>query len=259
MALSDPNSQTAPSSRSRTRGGAEASTPEAGVGSPERVLGLDNVPIDLPVSRVGSRILAATVDYTLLTLLLVAWVAAAIALSTFIGLSPGWAFGIVIAGMFLIDYGYFALQEVLWNGQTLGKRALHLRVVSRDGSRADTSQLVLRNLVRSIDVLVGALLMAIDPLGRRLGDRLAGTLVVNERRAGLEVILARVPADWEPSQVEIVEAFLRRAPMLEESERDRLGRRLIAWVENQAPGFLPSSGADPLERLEVGFLDREPK
>ncbi len=217
------------------------------------MLGIDNVVIDLPVARVGSRILAATIDYTLLAILLLFWWLGGFFGAQFIGLSVAWTIGILLAGAFAIDYGFFALQELYGRGQTLGKRWLGLRVVSRLGGRADATQLVVRNLVRTVDVLIGALLMAIDPLARRLGDRIAGTLVIHERRAQTELIVSRVPTGWRRQEVEVIEAFLRRAPILEERERTRLASRLVEWVDQASPGFLPPTG-EPRARLEEAFL-----
>jgi uncharacterized RDD family membrane protein YckC len=218
------------------------------------VLSLDNVPVELPVARVGSRVLAGVIDYVLLTLLMVAWVVGAVALGASLGLRAGWAMAGVLLGIFALDYGYFALQEVLLSGQTLGKRLLRLRVVSRDGSAAGSGALLVRNLVRLLDVLVGVLLMAIDPLARRLGDRLAGTLVVHQQVAGNELMLARLPTGWGGEEARLVESLLRRAPELEPMARERLARRLERWVDERAPGFLPGSpGSDALARLWQGF------
>ena len=220
------------------------------------VLSLDNVPVELPVARVGSRVLAAFVDYVVLTVLLIAWAAGIIAFSASVSLRPGWGIAILLAGMFLLDYGYFAVQEIALGGQTLGKKLFGLRVVARDGAAAGAGALLVRNLVRMIDVAVGVILMAIDPLARRLGDRMAGTLVVHQQRAGAaeELVVARLPAGWGPQEVRVVESFLRRAGELEPDARHDLGRKLERWVDERAPGFLPGvPGPDPVARLWRGF------
>jgi uncharacterized RDD family membrane protein YckC len=218
------------------------------------VLSLDNVPVELPVARVGSRVLAALVDYVLLTVLMIAWVFGAIALTGSLGLRTGWGVAAMLLGLFALDYGYFALQEVLLSGQTLGKRLLRLRVVARDGAAAGAGALLVRNLVRLLDVLIGVLLMAIDPRARRLGDRLAGTLVVHQRPAESELMLARLPPGWGAEEARLVESLLRRAPELEPAARQHLARRLERWVDERAPGFLPGSpDEDALARLWLGF------
>ena len=219
------------------------------------VLSLDNVPVELPVARIGSRVLAGVVDYVLLTVLLVAWVVGVVVFGSSVSLRPGWGIAILIAGMFLLKYGYFAGQEIALGGQTIGKRLFGLRVVGRDGAAAGAGALLVRNLVRIIDMVVGVLLMAVDPLARRLGDRLAGTLVVHQRPgAAEEILVARLPAGWGPNEVRVVESFLRRAGELEPDARHDLGRKLERWVDQRAPGFLPGvPGADPVARLWRGF------
>ena len=236
--------------RTNTNPGAvrEVSTPD-----PELVFGFDNVPIELPVARVGSRILAALVDYVLLFFIVLAWLLVCLTLGTFLGLRTGWGIAVLLLGIFLLEYGYFAVQEILWRGQTAGKRWVGLRVVARDGAEAGTAKLVLRNLVRMFDILVGPLLMALDPLARRLGDRIAGTLVVRTGGGRQELILTRLPEGWSPEEVAIVEAFLVRAPNLEGSEREALADRVASWVDQRAPGFLPVAGS-AVVRLESGFV-----
>ena len=222
------------------------------------VLSLDNVPVELPVARVGSRVLAALVDYALLTVLTVAWVFGAILLAGALGLRPGWGIALVLVGAFLLDYLYFALQEILLDGRTLGKRVFGLRVVARDGAAAGAGALLARNLVRMVDVLVGVVLMGLDPLARRLGDRLGGTLVVHQRPQAAELVLTRLPPGWGVAEARLVESFLRRAPELEISARLLLARRIERWVDERAPGFLPPDAADdPVTRLWHGFAGPE--
>lgn len=230
--------------------------------SPElgTVLSLDNVPVELPLARVGSRVLAAVLDYLLLFFILLAWSALVIALARGLGLRVGWGLGIWLLGGFALEYGYFAVQEVVFDGRTAGKRVFGLRVVARDGAAAGTAALLVRNIVRLIDLFVGVLLMALDPLSRRLGDRLAGTLVVHQRpTAHDELVVARLPPHWSAAETQLVESYLRRARELEPAARFALGRRIESWIDERAPGFLPGApGPDPLPRLWNGFRQEAP-
>ena len=234
---------------------ASASTLDEPAGSDlSTVLSLDNVPVELPVARVGSRVLAALLDYLLLTLITLGWAVGSIGLAAALGLRPGWGVALVVVGAFLLDYLYFAGQEIALGGQTLGKRVFGLRVVARDGAAAGAGAILVRNLVRAIDVLVGVVLMGLDPLARRLGDRLAGTLVVHQRPATAELVLTRLPAGWGVAEARLVESFLRRAPELEPAARLALARRLERWVDERSPGFLaPGPADDPVLRLWQGF------
>ncbi|MEM8738438.1 MAG: RDD family protein [Planctomycetota bacterium] len=90
--------------------------------------------------------------------------------------------------MLLIDFGYFTVFELLRSGQTPGKRALKIRVASVTGARLNPADILLRNLLRPVDSLpftmaLGGTVAWFDPYRRRLGDLLAGTLVIREPQA----------------------------------------------------------------------------
>lgn len=202
----------------------------------ETVLGIDNIPLDLPIAGVATRSLAVVLDYLIVGLLLFLWVFSVVAGLTVAKTGEGWWVAVLLLfGAFLIDWGYFSICELVTRGRTLGKMALGLRVVTRDGGTPGTGALLVRNLVRSIDVVVGVLLMATDPLSRRLGDRLAGTLVVHAESRDAGPLLGRVPKGWGPREVAVAEAFLSRAGALEPEQARYLARRLLAAIERDAP------------------------
>ena len=233
----------------------EAGTAE---GEPLReslVLGLDNVAIDLPIAGVGSRVLAAALDYLAQGLLQIAWfIAAASLFSLFRNGKWGWALAGYLGGFFLIDWGYFAGSEIWLGAQTLGKKALRLRVVTRDGGTPDTESLLVRNLVRIVDLLVGVPAMAMDPLARRLGDRLAGTLVIHDDSGG-SLVLQRIPEGWGPREVAVVESLLARSREMEAWRVEKLARRVLETVARQHPEFLAGvpEGLAPIDALWRAF------
>jgi uncharacterized RDD family membrane protein YckC len=223
-------------------------------GEPESatILALDNVPLDLPIAGAGSRSLAAFLDYLIVGVLSMLWVFAGILLASLTKIGGGWAFGLVILGLFVIDYGYFAGAEVATGGRTFGKWALGLMVVTRSGGRPGTPALLIRNAVRTIDILTGVPLMATDPLSRRLGDRLAGTLVVHTvRSGGAEILLKRIPRGWGGREVAVAESFLRRIPDLEPERAERMARQLLSLIERDDPELLAGlpTGMDPIWTL----------
>jgi hypothetical protein len=88
---------------------------------------------------------------------------------------------------FLVVTGYWIVFEHRWQGRTPGKRMFGLRVVGERGLRLDLAQIVLRNLLRLVDLMpgfggIGASFLVLHPEHRRLGDLVAGTVVVRERR-----------------------------------------------------------------------------
>ncbi len=208
----------------------------------ESILGLDNIRLDLPVAGLGSRSLAAALDYMVLAGLAILWVLAVAFLMARV--APGWAPALLVAGWFLLEWGYFAGLEIATGGRTLGKLAVKLRVVTAEGGTPGAGPLLARNLVRSLDLIFGALLMAVDPLSRRLGDRLAGTLVVHDRPPDAAPVLGRVPPGWGPRELALVEAFLARAGSLEDTAAAwAMADRILERIRRDAPELL--AGVDP--------------
>lgn len=225
-------------------------------GGPETVLGLDNVPLALPVAGVGPRALAAFVDYVLVAIFAALLVVGGIALATTLGERAWIALALVVLGFFTLEYGYFAGFEIGLAGQTPGKKALALRVVDASGGRATTRGILVRNCVRSVDLFLGVLVMAADPLSRRLGDRLAGTLVVHEPPAERPLLLRRIPRGWEAKDVAVVESFFRRRPHMETARAHALASRLLEAVRRDDPELLagiPESAADPERALRTAL------
>ncbi|MEM7576733.1 MAG: RDD family protein [Planctomycetota bacterium] len=151
--------------------------PRFAITTPERVT-FYRRPAELP-----TRAIAWLLDQLLVMLLRIA------AASALFGLGDV-GIGLWLVVLLVLDFGYFTLLEWRWSGQTPGKRAMKLRVVSATGARLDAGDLLLRNLLRPIDSLpftmaVGGTVAWIDPYRRRLGDLLAGTLVVRDIKAEL--------------------------------------------------------------------------
>jgi uncharacterized RDD family membrane protein YckC len=136
--------------------------------------------------------------------------------------------GVLLLMLFIVEWGYYALFESIGNGQSPGKKMLGLRVIDQDGRPATFLAIVLRNLLRAADSLpwsycVGLVVMAADGRFRRLGDHVAGTIVVVEERARVtepvrihpaptEQELATIPAhpDLRGADLDALAAFLRR-------------------------------------------------
>lgn len=93
------------------------------------------------------------------------------------------AMAVGILTYFVISIGYGIATEWYWQGQTLGKRLLKLRVMDEQGLRLQFSQIVIRNLLRFVDSLplfymVGGMACLISQKAQRLGDFAANTIVV---------------------------------------------------------------------------------
>lgn len=148
------------------------------------------VAIELPLAGIGSRFIAILIDYLIwsaaLFLLFVLAIVIIPALHVFDSVSANWAIGIFYLVLFLLHWGYFTLFEAFGNGRTPGKRAAGIRVIHQSGRGISFVESLGRNLVRAIDSLpafyaAGVLTMFLTKRHQRLGDLVAGTLVVRDR------------------------------------------------------------------------------
>jgi uncharacterized RDD family membrane protein YckC len=122
--------------------------------------------------------------------------------------------GVMLVCWFLLEWGYYVFFETIGDGRSPGKRALALRVVKEGGFPISFIDSVLRNLLRAADWLpvgyvIGLLVMASDARFRRLGDRVAGTLVVVEERSRVAAPLTITPP---PGAAEL-DGFPQRPPL----------------------------------------------
>jgi uncharacterized RDD family membrane protein YckC len=148
------------------------------------------VAIEMPLAGIGSRFIAILVDFLIwgFVFLILGIVAAIIipALHFFGGVSANWAIGIFVLIVFLLQWGYFALFEAFGNGRTPGKRVARIRVIHQSGRGINFVEALARNLVRFVDYFpsfyaVGLVAIFLSRRNQRLGDMVAGTLVVRDR------------------------------------------------------------------------------
>jgi uncharacterized RDD family membrane protein YckC len=141
--------------------------------------------IELTLAPFGSRLVAALIDQLILLGVFVAFVAfvvlAASMGSGWSGDATGLASAAAVVVWFLVSTLAPAWWEIRLQGRTPGKRRLKLRTVMAQGQALTRSSAVLRNLARLVDQIpVLWLIPALSPGKRRIGDYLAGTLVVSE-------------------------------------------------------------------------------
>ena len=160
---------------------------------PEETLDIqtpENVAFGYQVAGIGSRFLATLLDSLLIVLLqIVVILVFILVLSGFNLLGDtiaAWVYAVLGIVGFIFFWGYYIFFEMLWNGQTPGKRWVGLRVIRTDGTPITLSESFIRNLTRLVDFLpamygIGIISMFLDKQSRRLGDLAAGTLVVHDR------------------------------------------------------------------------------
>jgi uncharacterized RDD family membrane protein YckC len=145
--------------------------------------------LDFAIAGIGSRFLALALD-TLIQMLVgfIVGIGGSILFGLLAVTSPRaslWGFALLIFFYFLLYFGYFAFFEIVWNGQTPGKRKIGIRVIKDSGRPLTAAESIGRNLMRIVDWLpifyaVGMLCAIFTKENKRLGDLIAGSLVVRE-------------------------------------------------------------------------------
>jgi len=172
--------------------------------------------------------------------------------------SAAWALSILILAQFAIVWCYYVLLEGLRDGQTLGKRWLGLRVVKDGGYSVSLGASSVRNLLRLVDYqpglfsAVGIVTMASSKSGKRLGDIVAGTIVVQERalparpatgEAGQSRTATQTTASslLTDAEFEVLARFMARRTSIQATERARIAAQLAPMFR---PRFQEADTAD---------------
>ncbi len=226
--------------------------------SPEKTI------ITYRLAGLGARILAHILDVLIVIALLIAF--STIVSFTLLLLEPGLGTAALMIGIsIVIPFGYFVLLEGLWNGQTLGKKALGIRVRMADGTPITFGSALGRNVLRIADFLpsfyfMGLLAIFSTPRAQRLGDLVANTVVCYERRgiarfAPAPHIIAQHPLEphvgelrgMTPEEYAALRRLCDRFPELATVVQDRLladvwspiaERRAVPSLPNVHPIYL---------------------
>lgn len=234
----------------------------------------EQIALEFPLAGVGSRSLAMVMDSLIqggitLVLLLVGGLLG-IGLGSVVRRTTGadaekiglWVFAVVVLLLFSAWYGYFALFEIIWRGQTPGKRMIGLRVISVSGRPITPLQAILRNLLRIVDQLpalyaVGIISVLVSARNQRLGDIAAGTVVVREQATeALQVpapdaaVKDRLRANRLTDQeLALIERFLQRRAELDVEVRDRTAQQIATRVRERLGVTDNVNNEDLLERV----------
>jgi len=191
--------------------------------------------LEFEMAGIGSRFLALAYD-TLLQILIgigllviLLLVGVAMPSSSKTGI---WFVALIVLIYFVLYFGYFALFEIIWNGQTPGKKKEGLRVIKDSGRPITPSESVGRNLMRIVDQLpafyaVGIVSALLSRQNKRLGDFVAGTIVVHEKSLADAKPVWQSPVTGQaarattygserltPEEFALIEAFLNRRSSL---------------------------------------------
>lgn len=235
----------------------------------------EGVPIHFTIASLGARIGAQSID--LIVTYLSVYVC--VLLLVFSGLLPFEAeVTLIVLFVFMLRIPYYILSELVWNGRTLGKRIVGIRVINMNGRRLTPHQVTARNLLKEVEfftpltmvfaapdmsvwgisiTLVWVMIVTIVPMAnkrrQRLGDMIAGTLVVDNPRSVLLPDLAvSAPLaasaseifDFVPAHLEIYGRFelqtledVLRDPQKSANKADieRIARTIIRKINYDVP------------------------
>jgi uncharacterized RDD family membrane protein YckC len=212
----------------------------------------EQIALELPVAGIGSRFLAVAIDTVLQVALMVGSV-----LALALGLREGRLFAafrvlgpaVSILFTFCVYWGYFAFFEILWSGRTPGKRVAGIRVIDASGRPLGAYGAIARNVLRVIDFLpalyaAGVVVMMLNRQSRRIGDFVAGTVVV------YDMLGDKTMPDWQPgataevprgslarvsaNELQLIETYLVRRADLDEHVRDQLADQIVRRIQQQA-------------------------
>ena len=251
----------------------------------------ENIGIQYEVAGLGTRFVAWVVDSILL------WLATIVILVTVlvsgfmadralrdwspvsIDLEDEASITIVMFGIFLLVYGlsnflYFGLSELLWRGQTIGKRQVGIRVVRVDGFSLDSGSILTRNVFRVIDTIpLLWIVPVVSKRSQRTGDMVAGTIVVSDapgQMGNLRKDLADRPREeaqfrfepgalkkLRPQDVEAIEKVLERWSSLKPNQREELLSKIVPALASRLGVDEPASDAEARRQFLEDLLAAE--
>jgi uncharacterized RDD family membrane protein YckC len=206
----------------------------------------EQIALEFPLASAGSRFLALAIDTLVqfggfLLLAIVAFGASQFGATGAVAGAGTWALAGLVLLAFLLYYGYYAAFEMLWNGQTPGKRVIRLRVITTSGRPISAYDALLRNLLRIVDQLpgiytVGLLSIFITERNQRLGDLAADTVVVHEQ----PIVRHETPADVSRmrrgagrltvQEIAVIDTFLARRDSLPDHLREQTARTIAQRI-----------------------------
>ena len=152
------------------------------------------VSIQFQLAGLGSRSAAFIIDqlllmaFNILSVIVLFFVLDGMSKMEFIFIGNSLPIALTIIALFIINWGYFFAFEFFSGGRTIGKKLIGIRVIQENGHSITLLSSFIRNLIRIIDSLptayfLGILMIFFHSKHKRLGDLVAGTIVVHERKA----------------------------------------------------------------------------
>lgn len=244
----------------------------------------EHAALEFELAGLGSRFMAHAIDMmVIVTVLITLWLFLVLGPLAFLvrdALGSAETFGsysiaLMILISFAVLWGYYFLLEGYYQGTTLGKKAMGIRVIREDGLPIGFYEAAVRNFVRAADAFppptyfLGGMVMHLDGTGKRLGDMVAGTIVIRESFP--QTVESRSGAAWAArvekghsrkplslpggnvtvKQLDLIEQYLTRRTTFPLERRQELAQSMAA------PLWKISGRDRPEERVLSGILQRD--
>ncbi|MGP9539003.1 RDD family protein [Brachybacterium sp. AOP43-C2-M15] len=232
----------------------------------------DAVLLDLRTASFATRMLSAVIDGVLQLVLLIGGTISLVWGASRAELDDGFVAAGIVTMSVLAYVGYPVLCELLTGGRSVGRVVMGTRVVRDDGGPVHVRQSLIRAVMAMLELwsTSGAIALTcsvIDRKSRRVGDLLAGTMVIQERMRGLTAQRVEVPGplqDWVQGAdvgrlpltlMQDIRSFLPRAGSINPESRRQLSRDLLhRTLPHVAPA--PPPGTDPEQFLTAVIAER---
>jgi len=228
----------------------------------------EQIALEYPLAGIGSRFMAFFYDSLIQVILgLVVMVIVAFVLPDLGKYWPSawnWVAALWVFAGFCLYWGYFAAFEALWNGQTPGKRKAGIRVIKDSGRPITVFEAIARNFLRVIDSMPGMYGVAvisifIDKQSRRLGDMVAGTVVVHDKKEEAAQPFLSIPQTEGTAtaaasaiiaekltlqELDVIETFLNRRLDLPPVIREQSAKRIADAIGSKLQVAVEERGSD---------------
>ncbi len=210
----------------------------------------EQIALEYPLAGIGSRFMAffydSLIQLVITLVVFVVMILVAPDLDKYWPSAWNWVAAIDVFVGFCLYWGYFAAFEALWNGQTPGKRKAGIRVIKDSGRPITAFEAIARNFLRVIDGMPGMYGVAVisifvDKQSRRLGDMVAGTVVVHDKKEeSAQPFLGVSQSEVTPTplgsaaiaqkltlqELDVIETFLNRRLDLPPAVREQSAKRI---------------------------------
>jgi uncharacterized RDD family membrane protein YckC len=237
----------------------------------------ENVDLHLELAGAAARIWAAFLDILIMAVAIFSISLVLIVAGGFISSLPiaqaaksgivAWLSFIYIFLLAITTTGYFIYFEGKWQGQTPGKRVMHIRVIEANGQPIGWSAAFIRNLLRIVDniALIGVLFLIFDRHERRIGDLAAGTLVIRERQTSLADTSLKLrsltpplsfidPGQLSTKDFNLLSNFLKRREAMTFDSRAVLAKEMRDYFcQKLNPEIQGESAEELLEKIYLAY------